>query len=205
MLPKSVTPFVVPLLVAVYIGAFWHNIAGQSLQAVGFPELLILCIAVLLVADVVRSARQLRRGDGASPSDATTDTAAADAALTGESPVPAAQAETGPLTIDEEGPLDIGRPPAVPSAGLRGWLSSAEGQRTMPMIAIIVALVAYYLLMTRIGAYPSTALFVVGLSLALGYRRYWLILISAVVCVAVVGLFIQIFTLPLPTFGSSLG
>jgi len=173
---RLIKAFLVPALVAIYLVLFWRSTSGIPLGGQGVPRLMIGCIAILLVAIVTREVVILRRGE---PADVVPEELAT------------------PFDADSAGgdllaPMDI-EPDAVPPAtGLRAVL---------PMIAIIVSLLAYWGLLTKIGAYPSTALFVVGLSVALGYRKWLLIALSAIVCVAVVYAFIRIFTLPLPGFG----
>lgn len=176
---KSAKPFAVPVLVGVYLVVFWRNISGMELNAAGFPKLLIIIIALLLITEVVREIGTVRRPQQPEETETKVDAAASDTAAD-EAPV----ADAGQrLTLKER-------------------LASKPYQETIPMLAIIVFLLAYWRLMPVIGAYPSTALFVAGLSLILGYRKPLLIIFSAVVCVIIVGAFIQIFTLPIATVGS---
>jgi hypothetical protein len=178
--PKTAKPFVVPVLIAVYLILFWQNISGQELAAVGFPRLLILFIALLIVAEVVREIRRLRRHDVAAPTDAE---------LKGD----AQQSSTAPAALATASGTRL---------SLKERLTTPAYQQAIPMVSIIVFLIGYWFFLPIIGAYPTTAVFVAGLSVVLGYRKPELIIASTVICVVIVGGFIQVFNLPLPTFGS---
>jgi hypothetical protein len=180
MSPKLARPFVIPALLAVYLGFFWFDMSGMDLSASGFPRLLIIVIAGLMIVEVVRGVRKLRRQ---TPETETVT------------------AETEAVTVETN--AQVGSPSLTTwQRFMERWRSEAF-QTRIPMIAIIVFLVAYWLLLPLIGAFPSTALFVAGLSLMLGCRKPLPIIGSAVVCVGVVAAFIQIFNLPLVLIGSS--
>jgi hypothetical protein len=178
---KTAVRFVVPVLIAVYLVLFWTDVAGAQLSAAGFPRLLIACIGLLVVVEITREVRNLRRNP------------AADIAAEGIGDEP-------PNSAPRERPFETWT--SGTGLNLKEWMAAPAWRRNMPMIAIIVFLLAYWFLLPRIGAYPSTALFVAGLSVVLGYRKPLLIIVSTVICVALVGGFIRLFNLPLPTFWS---
>lgn len=184
---KLLKAFLVPALVGTYLVFFWRSTEGMPLGGLGVPRLLIGAIAILLVAIVFAQVVGLRRGR-TEPSAA--EQSLIDADIAGGEPL-----EPASLRVDDHvaGPVSAGdakEPPAVATS-------------VRPMVAIIVSLLAFWLLLPLIGAYPTTAAFVVGLSAALGSRKWLLIALSAAVCVVVVYSFIQIFNLPLSGFGSS--
>ena len=158
---------VVPAIVAVYLVMFWMNIAGQDLAAVGFPQLLIVLLAILVVVQVTL---ELKRYVARTASEAR--------------------------LADPESPID---PAAVAPAGDESGTAAGGGFR--PMLIVAATLAVYICVMPLIGAYPSTALFAAGLSLALGYRNLAAIAVSVVVCVATVAAFIETFNLPLAGIG----
>jgi Tripartite tricarboxylate transporter TctB family len=184
---KLLRAFLVPAVVGTYLVFFWRSTSGMPLGGQGVPRLLIGAIAILLVAIVVAQVVRLRRGD-LEPSAAEQPPAAVDADTAGGEFL-----EPASIAVDDRvsGPSSAAGSPSAVATSVR------------PMVAIIVSLLAFWLLLPRIGAYPTTALFVVGLSVALGYRRWLLIALSAVVCVVIVYSFIRIFTLPLSGFGPS--
>jgi hypothetical protein len=190
---RVVKAFLVPVLVGVYLIMFWRSTSGMPLGGKGVPRLLIGVIALLIVAIVLREIAVLRR-----------DTS-------GASAVPEAGPATGPAS-----PAATPAPDALAGQNLSpendfSDLETALETKTppkvlgsiRPMVAIVVGLLLYWALISKLGAYPSTGLFVIGLSLALGYRKPVLIAVSAISCVIIVYAFIQIFTLPLPGIGWS--
>jgi len=186
---KLLRAFLVPAVVGIYLVFFWRSTSGMPLGGQGVPRLLIGVIALLLVAIVLAQVVRLRRGDP-EPSVAEQSPVAIDADTAGGELL-----EPAKLRVDDHvlGPGPAGDAEAPP----------ALATSVRPMVAIIVSLLAFWLLLPTIGAYPTTAVFVVGLSAALGYRKWLLIALSAVVCVVIVYSFIRIFTLPLPGFGPS--
>jgi hypothetical protein len=96
-----VTGLLVPIIVAVYVVLFWRDTAGLNLASVGFPRLLILILAVLIVVQTVHELRSHAARSGSDVPDGErvdADDVAAPAAISPDGP---------PLTGEGSRPMVI--------------------------------------------------------------------------------------------------
>lgn len=163
----------VPGVVAVYITLFWRSTSGMSLSGAGVPRFLIICLAVLIVLTAVSEIKAAR----ASPE-----------------PKSAVDRDTGKLDSAPDTTAKEGAHAQLPEDGI------SHARDVWRPAVVMVFLVAYCAVLTRIGVYPATGIFAACLTFFLGCRRPLLIGLVTMIAVLVAFGFVQLFTLPLPAF-----
>jgi hypothetical protein len=94
------TGLLVPVIVAVYLVLFWRDTAGRTLESVGFPRLLILILAVLIVVQAVQELRSYlaKPSEGPVAGPAVADEVAVPATISPDGP-PLTGEGTRPMVI----------------------------------------------------------------------------------------------------------
>jgi hypothetical protein len=136
----------IPVMVAVYLVLFWRNTAGRTLASVGFPRLLILILALLIVVQTVQELRGHAATSSSEGEPVDTDEVATPAAISPDGPPLSGEGARPMVTVAAFLAAYVFILPwigAYPSTALfAGTLSIALGyRRPLPIVVSVVVCV----------------------------------------------------------------